>query len=68
VKLFTLSPTTGSKGLDKFYSGKYLVTAVRHIIQPTVYQTVVEIAKDSSSRKYNAINNSDPKLQKVIKE
>jgi hypothetical protein len=68
VNLFTLSPTRSSKGLDKFYSGKYLVTAVRHIIQPTVYQTVVEIAKDSSFRKYSAINNSDAKLQKVIKK
>jgi hypothetical protein len=68
VNLLTLKPSTTSKGLDEFYSGKYLVTAVRHIIQPTVYQTVVEIAKDSSVKVYNAVNNSDSKLQKVIKK
>jgi hypothetical protein len=68
VNLLTLQPTSTSKGLDEFYSGKYLVTAVRHIIQPTLYQTVVEIAKDSSVKEYNAVNNSDPKLQKVIKK
>jgi hypothetical protein len=68
VNLLTLKPSATSKGLDEFYSGKYLITAVRHIIQPTVYQTVVEIAKDSSVKNYNAVNNSDPKLQKVIKK
>jgi hypothetical protein len=68
VNLLTLKPSATSKGLDEFYSGKYLVTAVRHIIQPTVYQTVVEIAKDSSVKNYNAVNNSDLKLQKAIKK
>lgn len=67
VNLLTLKPSATSKGLDEFYSGKYLVTAVRHIIQPNVYQTVVEIAKDSSAKKYNAVNN-DSKLQKVIRK
>jgi hypothetical protein len=43
--------------LDEFYSGKYLVTAVRHIIQPTVFQTVLEIAKDSTPKPYSGINN-----------
>jgi phage tail sheath protein FI len=56
VNLLTLKPTSSSKGLNEFYSGEYLVTAVRHIIQPTVYQTVVEIAKDSSVKNYNPIN------------
>jgi hypothetical protein len=46
-----------SKDKDKFYSGKYLVTAVRHILQSQgVYQTVVEIAKDSSLRSYQSVN------------
>jgi hypothetical protein len=44
------------------------VTAVRHIIQPTVYQTVVEIAKDSSVKNYNPINSSSNEWQKVIKK
>ena len=39
--------------LDKFYSGKYLVTAVRHIVQSQgVFQTILEISKDSSQATY----------------
>ena len=68
VNLLTLKPTKSSKGLNEFYSGTYLVTAVRHIIQPTVYQTVVEIAKDSSVKNYNPINSSSNEWQKVIKK
>lgn len=56
---FDMFSLTGgqSKDKDKFYSGKYLVTAVRHILQSQgVYQTVVEIAKDSSLRSYQSVN------------
>lgn len=38
---------------DIYYSGKYLITAVRHIIQTQgVYQTVLELAKDTSSMEF----------------
>jgi len=48
--------------LDEFYSGKYLITAVRHVIQPTVYQTFLEIAKDSTPKNYNSnVNTSEMK-------
>jgi hypothetical protein len=51
--LYTLKPTSTNKDLDKFYSGKYLVTAVRHIVTtPTEFQTVLELAKDSSPTSY----------------
>jgi hypothetical protein len=41
------------KQFDKFYSGKYLVTAVRHILQSQgVFQTDLEITKDSSGASY----------------
>jgi len=47
---FNLPSLTGEKGMDKLYSGKYLVTAVRHLFQgqPTTYQTVLELAKEST--------------------
>jgi hypothetical protein len=46
---FNLQSLNGAKGLDKLYSGKYLVTSVRHMIQsPSTYQTVLEIAKEST--------------------
>lgn len=38
-----------SRDLDKNYSGTYLITAVRHVLQSQgVFQTVLEIAKDST--------------------
>lgn len=40
-------------GEDAYFSGKYLITAIRHIIQTQgVYQTVLELAKDTSEMKY----------------
>ena len=64
--LYSLKPTTNLKELDKFYSGKYLVTAVRHIIQPTRYQTILEIAKDSSPNSYTQTNNNDPVMKAAV--
>jgi len=65
--LLTLKPTTETKNLDEFYSGKYLVTAVRHIIQPTAFQTVLEIAKDSTPKPYTGINNNSGIWQNTVK-
>ena len=43
----------GARELDKIYSGKYLINAVRHVLQPSngMYQTFMELAKDSYSTK-----------------
>jgi hypothetical protein len=55
--------------LDKFYSGKYLVTAVRHILQSNgVYQTVLEIAKESTVVSQGSINNTSSDWNKVVTE
>lgn len=46
-----LSMKNNSRELDPTYSGVYLITSVRHILQSTgVYQTVLEIAKNSSKK------------------
>jgi hypothetical protein len=37
------------KVLDPYYSGKYLITAVRHVIVPGSLQTVLELCKNSVS-------------------
>lgn len=66
--LLSLKPTDSKKNLDEFYSGKYLVTAVRHIIQPTAYQTVIEIAKDSTPTKYTGIKNNSDAWKKAVSE
>jgi hypothetical protein len=47
----TRETSTTASNLDNFYSGKYIVTAVRHIIQSQgVFQTVLEISKESNPR------------------
>lgn len=39
----------GQKELDSYYSGKYLVTAVRHVLQSQgAFQTILEIAKENT--------------------
>lgn len=51
--IYSLKPGTNKRELDKFYSGKYLVTAVRHIAtSPNEYRTVLELGRDSSTKKY----------------
>ena len=51
--IYSLKPSNNIRELDKFYSGKYLVTAVRHVIvAPSTYQTILELAKDSSATSY----------------
>lgn len=58
LNLPALDYKNGRKEFDKFYSGKYLVTAVRHIVQSQgVFQTVLEITKDSSQAVYVDIRN-----------
>ena len=66
--LLTLKPGK-ERELDRFYSGKYLVTAVRHIIQSQgVYQTVLEIAKDSTPTAYSPINNNSSSWKAAVNE
>jgi len=54
--LNSLNPT--QKELDKFYSGKYLITAVRHLINTSEYRTILEISKESVSADYANPDNS----------
>ena len=46
------------KTKDKYYSGKYLITGVRHIIQTGGYTTVVEAVKESVPTGYHQVQNS----------
>ncbi len=67
--LLTLKPSTNKKELDRYYSGTYLVTAVRHIITSGgAYQTVLEITKDSSPTAYSQINNNSPEFREAVNE
>ena len=57
-ELNSLSPDIKTKESDKYYSGKYIVTAVRHIYALEEYQTMIEIAKESSQTQYQSVVNN----------
>lgn len=59
--MLTQNPATKDdpKSPDKLYSGKYLITAVRHMIQAGGYNTVVEVIKESLPNALDSVNNSD---------
>lgn len=62
LEIFSVKPVayTDSQGktLDPFYSGKYIISAVRHIIQNMTYITVLELTKDSFSKTLPSVNNT----------
>lgn len=52
--------STKKKKNDEYYSGKYLVTAVRHIFnQENQFFTVLELCKESFPSKFSSWDNSD---------
>lgn len=66
--LMTTKPTSTTREEDKFYSGKYLVTAVRHILgDGGSFVSVLEIAKDSNKTNYAGVNISSTNFAKATK-
>lgn len=50
--LVSYATVDNQKNLDAYYSGKYLITAIRHVIQgDDTYQCILEIAKESTPNK-----------------
>lgn len=45
---FTKVDTPNKRDNDPYLSGKYLITAVRHIVNPETYYTVLELCKESN--------------------
>ena len=62
-----LSKEPNKKSLDGFYSGKYLITAVRHLLTVHTYKTVMELAKESTMIQYAGVNNSSTIWQNTVK-
>ena len=62
-----LSKDPRNKQLDLFYSGKYIITAVRHLLTFDNYRTVIEIAKDSNPNYYDAVDSSSALWQNTAK-
>jgi hypothetical protein len=56
-----------STDLDKYYSGNYLITAVRHMIDLTEFKTILEITKESVPQPYPSNNNGIPLWNNAVK-
>ena len=54
--LLSMNPSTNKKEKDRFNSGKYLISAVKHTIDIDGYTTVLEIVKDSTPKQYATPN------------
>ena len=66
---FGVSAVTGKSGqriADPQLSGKYLITAARHIITNQSYITVFELSKESNLHPYTGVNNSDSTWNSVV--
>lgn len=61
----TLKTDSQVREPDKFYSGKYIVTALRHVFTTNQFQTMIEIAKDSSDTQFQGISQSS-NFQKAL--
>jgi len=68
VNFATFAP--GGQGqertLDQFYSGKYLVSAVRHIVKNSSYITVMELCKESVNDSFGGFNNNNSLLTDMV--
>ena len=51
---------------DSQLSGKYLVSAIRHVINDTSYITVVEMCKESNITPISGVNNNDPYWKDIV--
>jgi hypothetical protein len=63
---FTNSGSNSTRKPDPFYSGKYLVTSIRHIVKNNSYITILEMCKDSVTGNYSGFNSSDPILNQFV--
>jgi hypothetical protein len=62
-----LSRKPNTLDLDKYYSGNYFITGVRHIIGLTEYKTILEITKESVPTPYPKNNNSTTLWNNTVK-
>jgi hypothetical protein len=65
--LLSMASTETGKDKDSFYSGTYLVSAVKHTINIGSYKTTIEIIKDSGNNQYNTPDNTSSLWKNTVK-
>jgi hypothetical protein len=67
INFSLLSKNPNNKEPDPFYSGNYLITAVRHMITMNEYKTVLEITKESTTKQYASPDNGSALWQNTVR-
>lgn len=62
-----MSKQPNNTELDKYYSGNYFITGVKHLIGITEYKTILEITKESVTNAYPNVDNSSTLYQNTVK-
>lgn len=57
----------GEPNINPFYSGRYLITAIRHKIDQESYEMIIEATKDCVTEIYPSAKNDDPILKEIKK-
>ena len=57
----------GEKNINPFYSGRYLITAIRHKLNKESYEMVVEATKDCLSTSYPVAQNDSIEVKEIKK-
>jgi hypothetical protein len=65
--LLSTNPKSNGKEPDKFYSGKYLITALKHSISMGSFTTTLEIVKDSATNEYITPKNDTTIWKNTVK-
>jgi hypothetical protein len=63
---YTKSGSNSTIEPDSFYSGKYLVSAVRHVVKNNAYISIIELIKDSVNANYPAFNDTNSVFKQLI--
>lgn len=66
IQPVTFSDGDSSRDPDPFYTGKYLVTAVRHIVKNNSYITIMEMCKDSHTGDVSGVDTSNSTLKSFV--
>ena len=67
IEFSLLSLNPNNKSPDKFYSGNYLIAALRHILTTSGHKTVLEIVKESTTNQYNDPDTKSVEWQNLTK-
>jgi hypothetical protein len=67
VEFSLLSKNPREKTIDKYYSGRYLITAIKHMITSDEYKCVIELSKESSVGLYGSVDTSVSGMSDAIR-